>query len=154
MTGSAVPEDDHVRPPAGSPDDPTTARVPRASGLGRRVAPPLVAFAEPDLRRTIVPIGHPVVVEGELRTAIVVERITGAQLLALTMDDATEPGLGERVRALMTNLPIGGIGALDADDAQAVLAAIRPFLPAAIRTLEDEAEQLDAGDSNAMGDQA
>lgn len=139
-------ESEHVVPPAGSPDDPATPRAqPAAVGPRGPAAPPIMAFALPDLRRTIVPLNHPVTIEGLLHEEIRVERLTGAQLLALTMDERAEASLSERVRAVMTGLPVGGIGRLDADDAQAVLAAIRPFLPAAIRSLEDEADEQEVG---------
>ena len=138
-------ESEHVVPFAGSPDDPAAPRAPRAAGTVRGPAgQPLMAFVFPSLRRTVVPLSHPVTIDGVLWEEVPVERLTGAQLLALTMDETSEVSLSIRARSAMTGLPLNGIGRLDADDAQAVLAAIRPFLPAAIRSLEDEADEQEA----------
>lgn len=85
---------------------------------------------------TLVPLGHPVIIDGERRDEVEVHRLTGRELFDLVMWDGEEASLGRRVRARMTRMPVGAIDELDADDAAAVMRAIEPFLPAVIRNLE------------------
>lgn len=126
-----------VRPPPGSPDDPGRPRERAPAVLASvPVATPSVAFAEPGLRMTVVPLGHPVMIEGERLDEVEVHRLTGRELFDLVMQGGEEASLGRRVRARMTRMPVGAIDELDVDDAHAVMSAIEPFLPAVIRSLE------------------
>lgn len=130
----------HVVPPPGSPDDPAIPRVrPGLEQAPPTQGPALVTFADLARRETIVPLTHPVLIAGEAETRheIRVRRLTGQELYDLILQGSPE-ALGRRVRARMTNTPVGAIEQLDADDTQAVSEAIGPFLPAAIRSLETE----------------
>lgn len=102
---------------------------------------PVIEPAQPRLWSTTVPLSHPLLVDGELLETVTARRLTGRDVADLLIEDDELTTLNARARALMTGLHPDVLEALAADDAEAVAAACRPFLPASLAEIEAQFAQ-------------
>jgi len=125
------PDLDPIRPPAGVQAMPAAAE---AGMAGRPSAPgPKVAPADPSQWSVEVPLAYPVTVDGVVLSAIKLRRVTGKEGTDLLMQDDDEQSINRRARGLVAGVHPDVLDGLWADDALAVLEAIRPFLPRALQ---------------------
>jgi hypothetical protein len=99
-------------------------------------ARPVIEPAEPRRWSTTVALSLPLLVDGELLETVTARRLTGRDIADLLLEDDQLTTLNARARALMTGLHPDVLEALAADDAEAVAAACRPFLPASLAAFE------------------
>lgn len=94
-----------------------------------------VGFWEPEKNRIEVPLAYPLDVAGEKVEALVIRRITAAQMVSIVESpDAPEDdaALIRHVVAAMAGYPVAVLDALFPDDAGRVAAAALPFMPAGL----------------------
>lgn len=106
---------------------------------------------DPARREAVVPLDHPVTVDGVLVERVTLQRLTGRQLLDLVLATDDDDELGRLVREAVIGLPIEAVEGMDADDQDRVLAAVRPFLPAVIRSLDGEPDEAAEGGTRGAG---
>jgi len=124
-----------VRPYDGAPDQLGVVRREAAAPQGYPDAPE-IRPANPAQWGAVVPLAHPLMVDGKLLDRISVRRLTGEDITSLVMDDPDEATLPRRARALACGVHPALFAALSADDAEEVGAALRPFLPSYLLVAE------------------
>lgn len=133
---TADPDMMPVRPYAGAPDQLGVVR--RDGPTPRQGYPdaPKIAPADPGLWGTVVPLAHPLTVDGELLDKISIRRLTGEDVVTLIMEDDNDLTLPKRARARACAVHPAVLDALSADDAEEVSARLLPFLPSMVLDAE------------------
>ncbi|GHE72347.1 hypothetical protein GCM10019059_35030 [Camelimonas fluminis] len=135
-----------VRPYPGAPDQLGVVR--RDAAPPRPIFPgaPDIKPADPAQWGTVVPLAHPLIVDGQLLDKISIRRLTGDDITGLVMADDNDATLPRRARALACGVHPELFGALSADDAEEVGAALRPFLPSYLLVAESDWDADPAAD--------
>ena len=97
-------------------------------------APAAPRFTGNKARTTTVPLEHHVEFAGKVYTAIIVSRMTVAQVGEFVEAAQVD---GANARLPMFDAPFEVIDALDPDDAETVNKAVRDFLPRSLRPATD-----------------
>jgi hypothetical protein len=149
----ALPPDPELAPVAAA--QAFLAAQAQAAAAAPHPAPgPVIRPARPEQWQTVVTLAHPLEVDGAVIAALTIRRITAGQLADLIMADDGEESLNRRARALIAGVHPDVLDALDPDDAVAVMEAIRPFLPRALRAAETTEMELLAAAAARAGDGA
>lgn len=124
-----------VTPHEGAPDQPGVVR--RNGSTAQVYADaPKIAPASPDLWGTVVPLRHPLLVNGVLLDKVSIRRLTGEDIVHLIMEDDDYLTLPRRARALAAGVHPAVLSALSSDDADEVDERMRPFLPSSLVAAE------------------
>ena len=132
-----------------------SAQAPAANAptVFQHPAGPVIERADPARWETIVPLDHPLMVDGELLERVICRRITGRQFMDLMMGvgDVSESELREAAYSLIAGIHRDVFNALAATDLEQVMDAIRPFLPHALRDDLDAAALLAGAATDGVG---
>lgn len=131
-----------VKPYDGAPDQLGVVRRDAAGTRGYADAPQ-IAPAEPGQWGALVPLKHPLLVNGERLDQIAIRRLTGEDIVALIMEDDDEQSLPKRARARAAGVHPAVLDALSADDAAEVSDRLLPFLPSMLLDAEVPEESMD-----------
>ncbi|MFD2676087.1 phage tail assembly protein [Camelimonas lactis] len=120
-----------VRPYDGAPDQLGVVRREAAAPQGYPDAPE-IRPANPAQWGAVVPLAHPLMVDGKLLDRISIRRLTGEDVVTLIMEDGDDATLPQRARARAAGVHPAVLEALSADDAEEVSTRLRPFLPSSL----------------------
>lgn len=131
-----------VKPYEGAPDQPGVVR--REATAPRHVYPdaPQIKPADPAQWGSVIPLAHPLMIDGERLEQISVRRLTGEDVVILIMEDDDDLTLPKRARARACGVHPAVLDALSADDAEEVSVRLLPFLPSMLLDAEATEEAL------------